>query len=134
MDLEGIIKQLVQERNQIDASILAIECIVASRNCGPWRHPKWMVMASAPSKRRSPIEGHGMIEARLRPGYIALVTAHTLAPNDEAWLPLMRDVLRLPAWMLPAIQRTVIRGHWRNADDPLRASGCALGSRRSEWV
>jgi hypothetical protein len=62
-----------------------------------------------------------MIEARLRPGYSALVTARMLASNDEAWLPLMRDVLRLPAWMLPAIQRTVIRGHWRQANDPLKS-------------
>ena len=62
-----------------------------------------------------------MIEARLRPGYSALVAARMLAPDNEAWLPILRDVLRLPAWMLPAVQRTVIRGRWRNANDPLKS-------------
>jgi hypothetical protein len=40
----------------------------------------------------------GMIDAALRPGYTALVTARTLSLKDEAWLLLMRDVLQLPAW------------------------------------
>jgi hypothetical protein len=62
-----------------------------------------------------------MIEAHLRPGYSALAGAGILAPNDEAWLPLMRNVLRLPAWMLPAVQRTVIRMHWLRANDPLKS-------------
>ena len=59
-----------------------------------------------------------MIEARLRDGYTALVNARTLPPNDKAWLPLIRDV-QLPAWMLPAVQRAVRKGSWRNAKDPL---------------
>ena len=62
-----------------------------------------------------------MIDAALRPGYAALVTAHMLTLEDEAWLPLMRDVLQLPAWMLPAAQRAVGKGSWRLANDPLRS-------------
>jgi hypothetical protein len=62
-----------------------------------------------------------MIDAALRPGYAVLVTARTLPLEDEAWLPLMRDVLQLPAWMLPAAQRSIGKGSWRYANDPLRS-------------
>jgi len=62
-----------------------------------------------------------MIDAALRPGYAVLVTARTLPLEDEAWLPLMRDVLQLPAWMLPAAQRAVGKGSWQYANDPLRS-------------
>jgi hypothetical protein len=61
-----------------------------------------------------------MIGADLRQGYAALVTARRLTREDEAWLPLMRDVLQLPAWMLPATQRAVGKGSWRFARDPLK--------------
>ncbi|MGA2716875.1 MAG: hypothetical protein ABSG41_27630 [Bryobacteraceae bacterium] len=60
-----------------------------------------------------------MIDPALRPGYKALATARKLPLNDEAWLPLMRDLLQLPAWMLPAVHRTVRKGTWRYANDPL---------------
>ena len=60
-----------------------------------------------------------MIDRALRPGYAALVTARTLPLKDEAWLPLMRNVIGLPIWMLPAVQRTIGKGSWRNANDPL---------------
>jgi hypothetical protein len=62
-----------------------------------------------------------MIDAALRPGYAALVTARRLPLKDEAWLPLMRDVLQLPAWMLSAAQRAIVKGSWRFANDPLRS-------------
>jgi len=62
-----------------------------------------------------------MIEVALRLGYASLVTARTLPPKDEAWLPLMRDVLQLPAWMLPAAQRAIGKGYWRYSNNPLRS-------------
>jgi hypothetical protein len=33
----------------------------------------------------------------------ALESAAHLLPEDQEWIPLMRDVLQLPAWMLPAV-------------------------------
>src|SRR5450631_1605532 len=54
-------------------------------------------------------------------GYASMVTARALPLDDEAWLPLMRDVLYLPAWMLPAVQLAIAKGSWRYAKDPLKS-------------
>jgi hypothetical protein len=62
-----------------------------------------------------------MIDAHSRPGYTSLEAADKLQQNDGVWFSLMRDVLQLPAWMLPAVQRAVSKGHWRRASDPRRS-------------
>ena len=61
-----------------------------------------------------------MIEAPLRPGYTSLEAADKSQQDDGVWFSLMRDVLQLPAWMLPAVQRAVSKGHWRRSNDPRR--------------
>ena len=61
-----------------------------------------------------------MIEEHLRPGYPALEAADNFQQNDGTWFSLLRDVLQLPAWMLPAVQRAVRRRTWRQANDPIR--------------
>ena len=43
-------------------------------------------------------------------GYLALSAARKLVPDADEWLPLMRDVLQLPLWMLPAVQRVLKTG------------------------
>jgi hypothetical protein len=49
----------------------------------------------------------------------ALELAAHLLPEDQEWIPLMRDVLRLPAWVLPAVQYVIGSGEWRESCDPL---------------
>ena len=46
-----------------------------------------------------------MIDAHLRPGYAELEAADKMQRDDGAWFSLMRNVLKLPAWMLPALPR-----------------------------
>lgn len=83
-------------------------------------------MEEAPQKTQSArsrayFNRRGMIDTALRPGYAALETARTLPLKDAAWLPLMRDLLQLPAWMLPAAQLSIGKGAWRFANDPVRS-------------
>ncbi|MGA2716283.1 MAG: hypothetical protein ABSG41_24570 [Bryobacteraceae bacterium] len=65
-------------------------------------------------------KGLGMIEEHLRPGYAELAAADNFQQDDGTWFSLMRNVLQLPAWMLPAVQRAVRRGYWRQANDPIK--------------
>jgi hypothetical protein len=62
-----------------------------------------------------------MINPILRPGYTALAGARSLALDSEGWLLLTEDVLRLPLSMLAAVRRTVRKGAWRYANDPLNS-------------
>jgi hypothetical protein len=48
-----------------------------------------------------------------------LTAARKLPPDDAAWLPLMRDVLQLPLWMLPAVRLVMRTGPWTRAKDPI---------------
>jgi hypothetical protein len=58
-----------------------------------------------------------------------------LAPNSEAWLPFMRDVILLPMSMLPAAQGVVKIGMWRKAHDPLKSVRDSTERRAArEWV
>src|ERR1700685_2803390 len=61
-----------------------------------------------------------MIEAIFRPGYTTLAAAlkNGLAPDE--WDALVKDTLRLPLRMLPAVQIAMSKGVWRNAHDPLK--------------
>jgi hypothetical protein len=62
-----------------------------------------------------------MINPILRPGYTALAGARNLALDSDGWLLLTEDVLRLPLSMLSAVRRTVRKGAWRYANDPLNS-------------
>ena len=59
MDLEAILKQLREEREQVDISILAIERLQAGRRRG--RPPKWLaeVKAAAEPKKLGRPPGSG---------------------------------------------------------------------------
>ena len=61
-----------------------------------------------------------MIEEHLRSGYRALEAADNLQQDDGTWFSLMRDVVQLPVWMLPAVQAAVRKGFWRQANDPIK--------------
>lgn len=47
MDIEAILKQLRAQRDQIDASIAAIQHLEAGKSRGPGRPPKWLAAVKA---------------------------------------------------------------------------------------
>ena len=63
------------------------------------------------------------------PGYRELTAARNTGLDSDGWAALMKDLLRLPAWMLPAVQRAVSRGSWRYASDPI---GCVRENAKRE--
>jgi hypothetical protein len=59
-------------------------------------------------------------QARSFPQGYAEVCLATHWPADaESWGPFMRKIIRLPRWMLPAVQIAIHRRGWRSAADPL---------------
>lgn len=45
-----------------------------------------------------------------------------LAPlpvSAPEWIPFMRDVLRMPMWLCPAVHAAIQKGAWRTAPDPV---------------
>src|ERR1700688_4424725 len=55
----------------------------------------------------------------LADGYAEIHLASLWSPDAESWDRFMQNVLRLPAWMLPVVQRVVRRRAWRKAAYPL---------------
>ena len=54
-----------------------------------------------------------------RPGYAAIAAVRLLGPDDPALLLFVEKTLGLPAWMLPAVFRTMHHVSWRQASDPI---------------
>jgi hypothetical protein len=50
----------------------------------------------------------------------AKLEALSALPADAPdWEPFMRDVIRMPMWMLPAVQAAIVQRAWISATDPL---------------
>jgi hypothetical protein len=50
-----------------------------------------------------------------------LETLRSLSADAPEWIPFMRDVMRMPMWLLPAVQAAIRQGGWTGATDPLIA-------------
>jgi hypothetical protein len=48
-----------------------------------------------------------------------LEALRSLPGEAEEWAPFVRDVMRLPVWILPAVQAAVRQNTWDSAADPL---------------
>jgi hypothetical protein len=60
MDLEAILKQLRDEREQLEEAILALERMEVGRSRGRGRPPKWLAaVKAAASKKRGKPPGSG---------------------------------------------------------------------------
>ena len=99
------LKQFRDDLAHVNASILALECIEAGER--------------PPSRKR-----HEALKTRspanpLADGYAEIHLASLWSPDAESWDRFMQNVLRLPAWMLPVVQRVVRRRAWRKAAYPL---------------
>ena len=47
-----------------------------------------------------------------------LEALRTLAPDAPEWVPFMRDIMRMPLWLLPAVQAAIQQGSWTGTTDP----------------
>ena len=45
----------------------------------------------------------------------------SLAPGAREWVLFMRDVIRMPMWMFPAVHAAIQQRTWTTAPDPLEA-------------
>ena len=69
-----------------------------------------------------------------RPGYAEIKAASALHPDSGAWAFFMREVVRLPREMAPAISRVIRLERWKFAPDPLEAvRSDALEAHRRAW-
>jgi hypothetical protein len=56
-----------------------------------------------------------------QPGYAEIKTASSLHPDSGAWAFFMREIIRLPYEMTPAVSQVIRLGSWKLAPDPLEA-------------
>ena len=70
-----------------------------------------------------------------RPGYAEIKAASALHPESGAWAFFMREIMRLPAEMTPAVSQVIRLERWKVAPDPVEAvrSG-ALEAHHRAWV
>jgi hypothetical protein len=56
-----------------------------------------------------------------RPGYAEIKLASALHPESGAWAFFMREVMRLPVAMTPAVIQVIRLESWKSAPDPIKA-------------
>jgi len=56
-----------------------------------------------------------------QPGHAEIRAASTLHPDSGAWAFFMREIVKLPREMTPAVLRAIRRQEWTLAPDPLAA-------------
>jgi hypothetical protein len=80
-------------------------------------------------------ERHNLSLEEQRPGFAEIQAAGALHPDSGAWLFFMREVVKLPREMTPAVYQAIRLEKWRLAPDPLAEirSG-ALQAHRRAWA
>jgi hypothetical protein len=69
-----------------------------------------------------------------RPGYAEIKAASALHPESGAWAFFMREVVRLPREMSPAVCQVIRLERWKHAPDPLESIRAdALRFHRRAW-
>jgi hypothetical protein len=72
---------------------------------------------------------------KTRPGYAEIKAASALHPNSGAWAFFMREIVRLPREMTPAVSQVIRIERWKFAPDPLEAvRSDALEAHRRAWT
>jgi hypothetical protein len=70
-----------------------------------------------------------------RAGYAEIKAASALHPDSGAWAFFMREVIRLPREMTPAVIQVIRLERWKVATDPLEAvRSDALEAHRRAWA
>src|ERR1700679_820557 len=79
--------------------------------------------------RQSPAHGDA------QPGYAEIQGASALHPDSGAWAFFMREIMRLPAEMTPAVSQVIRLERWKVAPDPLEAvRSDALEAHHRAWL
>jgi len=69
------------------------------------------------------------------PGYAEIKAAAALHPDSGAWAFFMREIVKLPREMAPAVHQVIRLERWKFAPDPLEAvRSDALEAHRSAWA
>lgn len=69
------------------------------------------------------------------PGYAEIKAAAALHPDSGAWAFFMREVVKLPREMTPAVIQVIRLERWNSAPDPLEAlRSDALEAHRAAWA
>jgi hypothetical protein len=80
-------------------------------------------------------ERHSLTLDERRPGFAEIQAAGALHPDSGAWLFFMREVVKLPPEMTPAVYQAIRLGKWRLALDPLaEIRSRALDAHRRAWT
>jgi hypothetical protein len=53
------------------------------------------------------------------PHYLEIEAASRWAPDSEQWQAFVRDVVQMPATMVPAVQEAIRQQRWKIAPNPL---------------
>jgi hypothetical protein len=56
-----------------------------------------------------------------QPGYFEIRAASRLHPKSGAWAFFMREIVRLPPAMTPAVLQVIHIGRWRDSTDPVES-------------
>ena len=68
------------------------------------------------------------------PGYAEIEAAGKLHPESGAWAFFMREIIRLPREMTPAVFQAIRFERWRTAENPLEAiRSAALEAHKQAW-
>jgi hypothetical protein len=72
---------------------------------------------------------------KTRPGYAEIKAASALHPDSGAWAFFMREIVRLPYEMTPAVSQVIRIERWKFAPDPLESvRSDALEAHRRAWT
>jgi hypothetical protein len=118
--LEKALKQLREDLACVNASILSLECVEARGTLG--RKQRGLVKNG---KEKAVRREHSLPVNPKQPtiplaeGYAEVHLATQWSPEAESWVAFMRQIIRLPIWMLPVVQHVIRRRAWRKAADPL---------------
>ena len=77
----------------------------------------------------------GLARGDAHPGYTEIQAASALHPDSGAWAFFMREVIRLPHEMTPAVSQVIRLERWKFASDPLEAvRSDAIESHQRAWA
>jgi hypothetical protein len=118
--LSTTLEQLREELAHINATILALERMQG----GEKPSPKRRVIVNGGQVKAIPNEYADLIKPKqpakpLADDYAEIHMASLWSPDEDSWIAFMRNLIRLPAWMLPVVQRVIRRRAWRKAANPL---------------
>jgi hypothetical protein len=72
---------------------------------------------------------------KVRPGYAEIKAAAALHPNSGAWAFFMREIIRLPFDMTPAVSQVIRLERWTSAPGPVEAvRSDAIEAHHGAWA